>query len=67
MLLANLSSNCKLLVGFKLCSAGSDDIKATGVTELVDVFVSHNDVIIFDQSAWTTLKSVKLVLLVGCL
>ena len=67
MLLANLSSNCKLLLSLKLGSSGTDDIEATGVTELVDVFVSHNDIIIFDQSARTTLESVKLVFLVGCL
>ena len=67
VLLTYISSDSKLLIGLKLGSAGSDDIEATGISELVDIFVSHNDIIILDQSARTTLEAIKLVLLVGCL
>ncbi len=67
MLLADLSRNRELLLGLQLGSAGTDDVKAAGVPELVDVLVIHDDVIILKKTARAALEAVQNIVLVSCL
>jgi len=57
MLFACFSNNCELLVCLQFCSAGTDDIKAAGISELVDVFIIKYKVVILDQTAWAALEA----------
>ena len=61
MLLAHFGSDCKLLLGLQLGAAGTDDIKAAGVAEHVDVFIIHNAVVVFQQTAGAALEAVQLI------
>ena len=46
VLLANFSCYLELLLGLELCSAGTDDVEAAGVAELIDVFVIEDQVLV---------------------
>ena len=65
VLLADLLRNRELLLGFQLGSAGADDVKAAGISVLVDVFVIENQIVIFQQTAGAALEAVEHIVLVG--
>ena len=65
VLLANLGSDGELLFGFQLGAAGADDIEAAGVAEHVDVFIIHDAVVIFQQTAGAALEAIQLIFGIG--
>ena len=67
MFLTYFGSDGKLFVCLELCSAGTDDVETACISELVDIFVCKNDIVVFNQSAGTALETIELIFFVGCL
>ena len=62
MAVADLCADFELLLGLELCSSGTDDVESSGVAVLVDKLVSHDDVLVLEDSAGSSDESVELVL-----
>ena len=67
MLLGNFRNDLELLLGFKLCSSGTDDIESACISVCIDELVIKFNIVIIYKSRRAALKAKKNVTLVGCL
>ena len=66
VLLAYFSCDCELFFCLELCSAGSDDVKSASVSELIDIFIVKDQIVVIQESARTVLESVKNIFFICC-
>ncbi len=64
---AYFCNHCELLFGFKLGSAGADDIETSGISVLVDILIIKDDIVVVQKAAGAALKAVQYVGGAGCL